>query len=149
MRCECDLELAMKFSELENEWDPQYHRRWGDSPFDANTCRNNHRAPVVSHQLASNDPVQHTAYNDRVGFEDNSKDFASIKDGQVFYGNQEIQVGETAKSEKSTNVQSLTHGEIVGCCGRAPKIHYFRRGQKCCSDGQITDLNAPCNIDFL
>ena len=41
------------------------------------------------------------------------------------------------------------YGEIVGCCGRAPNLHYFRKGQKCCSDGEVVDANAPCDIDFL
>ena len=41
------------------------------------------------------------------------------------------------------------YGEIVGCCGRAPNLHYFREGQKCCTDGEIVDANAPCGIEFL
>ena len=137
MRCECDLELAKKFSNHEASWNPLYHRRWGDAPFDSGTCRTNHRAPAPAVEA-----LQHAAYSDRVGFE---TDFAALKDGEVFYGNQKI---ENFENEKSEN-QKLTHGEVVGCCGQAPRVHYFRRGQKCCSDGQITDINAPCNIDLI
>ena len=29
------------------------------------------------------------------------------------------------------------YGAIIGCCGRAPFVHYFRDGQRCCPDGQV------------
>ena len=40
------------------------------------------------------------------------------------------------------------YGPIIGCCGRFPTVHYFRKGQKCCADGQVTDAKAPCDSDF-
>ena len=42
---------------------------------------------------------------------------------------------------------SPLHGKIVGCCGTAPYVHYYRHGQKCCPDGKITDLNMPCDYE--
>jgi len=41
------------------------------------------------------------------------------------------------------------YGAIIGCCGRAPFVHYFRDGQRCCPDGQVVDANAPCDADFI
>ena len=40
MRCECDLQLARKLAEHEDEWNVDHHRRWGDNPFNAQeSCR--------------------------------------------------------------------------------------------------------------
>ena len=40
MRCECDLHLAKKLSEHEEEWNIEHHRKWGDNPFDGDlSCR--------------------------------------------------------------------------------------------------------------
>ena len=52
------------------------------------------------------------------------------------------------KPEESLNHGgSPLHGKIVGCCGTAPYVHYYRHGQKCCPDGKITDLNMPCDYE--
>jgi hypothetical protein len=41
------------------------------------------------------------------------------------------------------------YGAIVGCCGRAPYVHYYRQGQRCCPDGQVVDARAPCDIEIM
>ena len=52
------------------------------------------------------------------------------------------------KAEESVHYGgSPLHGKIVGCCGSAPYVHYYRQGQKCCPDGKITDLNMPCDYE--
>ena len=92
------------------------------------SCRNNHRAPAVEH-ISENDAIQATIYSDRNGFE-SAEDFASLKDGEVFYGNQGTpgkpdNIGKSDTFGKSENPKSrpkLGHGEVVGCCGHAPKV---------------------------
>ena len=121
MRCECDLDLAKRFSSLEDTWNEENHRRWGETPFE---CRAHYRQPT---QSSSSNELQHSI--DRIGFESDEE------------------ITERNESEKSTSV--FVHGEVLGCCGRAPNVRYFRQGQKCCSDGQVTDENAPCNVDIL
>ena len=40
MRCECDLQLARRLAEHEDEWNVDYHRRWGENPFNPReSCR--------------------------------------------------------------------------------------------------------------
>ena len=34
------------------------------------------------------------------------------------------------------------YGAIIGCCGRAPFVHYFRDGQRCCPDGQVEYMRS-------
>lgn len=34
------------------------------------------------------------------------------------------------------------YGAIIGCCGRAPFVHYFRDGQRCCPDGQVEMMRS-------
>jgi len=61
-----------------------------------------------------------------------------------------IQKGGNGGKQKITQiVQSAPiYGPIAGCCGRAPNVHYYREGQRCCVDGEIVDLTAPCTMDF-
>ena len=46
MRCECDLQLARKLGEHEDDWNVEHHRRWGDNPFNAQESCRAHRAPT-------------------------------------------------------------------------------------------------------
>ena len=39
--------------------------------------------------------------------------------------------------------------KILGCCGRPPFVHVYREGQKCCSDGEIVDQQAPCSVELF
>lgn len=41
-------------------------------------------------------------------------------------------------------VNTPLYGEIIGCCGRSPHVHYFRQGQRCCPDGEIINQNMQC-----
>lgn len=135
MRCECDLDLAMKFGALERAWNGQYHRTWGN--FDSSSCRNNHRTGA---EIAFNLP-QNTVYNDRIGFGTFGDDF-------VEEGGDNTGIKNVLKSPNDER-HSVLNGEVVGCCGTPPRIHYYHRDQKCCPDGQITSINAPCDADFL
>lgn len=56
-------------------------------------------------------------------------------------------VREQAKSPKPPSAP--IYGAIVGCCGRAPYVHYYRQGQRCCPDGQVVDARAPCDIEIM
>ena len=54
----------------------------------------------------------------------------------------------------SLNFKGLTKGDFLSSNRfklnilRAPNVHYYREGQRCCLDGEIVDLNAPCTMDF-
>lgn len=62
-----------------------------------------------------------------------------------------VQKGGGGGKTKITQVvqSSPIYGAISGCCGRAPDVHYYRTGQRCCLDGEIVDMNAPCSMDFM
>lgn len=54
-----------------------------------------------------------------------------------------------AKNPKTPVDAAPMYGAIVGCCGRAPAVHYFRDGQRCCPDGQVVDERAPCDGELF
>lgn len=56
-----------------------------------------------------------------------------------------------ARPQQVTVVQNSApiYGAIIGCCGRAPDVKYYRSGQRCCADGEIVDAQAPCSMDFM
>ena len=52
-RCECDLQLAKKLSEHEENWNVENHRRWGDNPFNAEErCRAPHHKTTTQAYIA-------------------------------------------------------------------------------------------------
>ena len=52
-RCECDLQLAKKLSEHEEDWNVENHRRWGDNPFNAEErCRAPHHKTTTQAYIA-------------------------------------------------------------------------------------------------
>lgn len=54
-----------------------------------------------------------------------------------------------ASHPKSPVEAAPMYGAIIGCCGRAPLVHYFRDGQRCCPDGQVVDERAPCDGELF
>ena len=48
----------------------------------------------------------------------------------------------SASHPKSPVEAAPMYGAIIGCCGRAPAVHYFRDGQRCCPDGQVTHFDS-------
>ena len=50
---------------------------------------------------------------------------------------------------KTSSPSAPIYGPIIGCCGMAPKIHFYRQGQKCCPDFEIVDDRAPCSVEFM
>jgi len=158
-RCECDRGLAMKLAEYQDQWRADYHRRRGNPPFDAEQyCR------VQVPQMA---PVQNSA--DAAVFDQTVAGSSSAgapmpvaASGSRFQGLNTGMIGGAAAAGGSAGMMGSgpvtinrvvssapIYGEIIGCCGRSPEVHYFRQGQKCCADGEIVDLHAPCSIDFL
>lgn len=145
-RCECDRALAMKLGEFQDQWRPDYHRRRGNPPFDADAyCRIQAPSPVA-------------AVSDGAVFEQSDVgaggrgDFATMSAlSNQAGGGGGGSVASVAGSVTINRVVSSApiYGEIIGCCGRAPDVHYFRQGQKCCGDGEIVDYNAPCSMEFL
>lgn len=64
MRCECDLQLARKLAQHEDEWNVNHHRRWGDNPFNAaESCRAQHATTADSSEALTAQP-QHQPVND-------------------------------------------------------------------------------------
>ena len=49
---------------------------------------------------------------------------------------------------KSAPPSAPIYGRITGCCGTPPSVHFYRDGQKCCTDGEIVDDRAPCSSEF-
>lgn len=151
-RCECDVALSKKLQEYEGQWNVQNHRRLGNPPFSADQhCR----IPVAESELAleaeAGSEVEGGLLS-RLDTSAGSNAAGSVADN--------INSGKIAgASTVSSSAGGVTinrvvssapiYGAIIGCCGRAPNVHYFREGQKCCNDGEIVDFNAPCNMDFL
>jgi len=148
-RCECDVDLANKLQQYENQWNIQNHRRLGNPPFSAEEhCR----VPVtVAAEPASE--VASDSSGNFVGRTDSDRAeiaAAAGNGGGAGGGGSASDDGESAPAVTINRVvSSVIYGEIIGCCGRVPNVHYFRQGQKCCGDGEIVDFNAPCSMDFL
>jgi len=144
MRCECDKNLAEKLQEYESQWNIQNHRRWGSPPFEQE------KYCTITHPVDNDDGVAPFS-----GGSFASDDAGSVGGVADEGGRMSGPPGESSKSSASSTspnravASAPIYGEIVGCCGRAPNLHYFRKGQKCCSDGEVVDANAPCDIDFL
>jgi hypothetical protein len=161
MRCECDRSLAEKLQTYEGEWSLQNHRRWGQPPFQAEQyCKvavPQPTAPVVT-QEDTGKSFDGT-FEERNEMSSDESDggnrggFGGEKGGDNAFPNTREEspaIGSATNQSKNQVVASAPiYGEIVGCCGRSPDLHYFRRGQRCCTDGEIVDASAPCGIDFL
>lgn len=140
MRCECDRSLAEKLSEYESQWNIQNHRRWGTPAFDQEKyCT----VPTTGESEVFAD--QASEQFSGPGFQGARADGPEGTSGGGGGGGN----GGAATSPNQVVSSAPIYGEIVGCCGRSPTLHYFRKGQKCCSDGEVVDENAPCNVDFL
>jgi len=70
--------------------------------------------------------------------------FAAANDGGNIGGG-----GGAGNVINSSQLSAPIYGHIVGCCGSAPNVHFYRKGQKCCVDGEIVDEKAPCSIEFM
>lgn len=156
MRCECDRSLAEKLQTYEGEWSLQNHRRWGQPPFSAEQyCKvavPQPIAPSVPQEDTSKSFTQESRNEMSVdeSEESNKGGYGGDKGDDSFPNTREDKPVTTTNQSKNPVVASAPiYGEIVGCCGRSPDLHYFRRGQRCCTDGEIVDASAPCGIDFL
>lgn len=165
-RCECDLDLAKKLRDHEDEWNPNNHHKWGTPPFEPKrTCGMN-----IGHFFQDEPSKADTAGLDE---ETNRYQTNNIKEGKQVVS-AEFQaanphdfpgISQDSKNDfsydDSSDYQSSPmttarpffstapiYGHIIGCCGRAPKVHYFRKGQRCCLDGEIVDEKAPCSAEF-
>lgn len=172
-RCECDKALSEKLSGYENQWNMQHHHKWGQPPFERASACSASNAAIASAQVASaaiasaqleassfdpNKAGSKTSF-DSDGKKDGAEKLAAILsninsshkeaggDGDLIV---HIQKGGNGGKQKITQiVQSAPiYGAIAGCCGRAPDVHYYREGQRCCVDGEIVDMTAPCSMDF-
>lgn len=149
-RCECDVDLAKKLQEYEGQWNIQNHRRLGSPPFSAEEhCR----IPVTEVAAAPAADVASTGTlgggRTDEGRADMEAAVASSSAGGAGGSSGGVGGGEAPGVTINRVVSSVIYGEINGCCGRSPNVHYFREGQKCCGDGEIVDFNAPCSMDFL
>lgn len=175
-RCECDLDLALKLAQYEDEWSPQNHHKWGSPPFNpqqacsfnvnkfitADASQQQQLTQMVIEQI--NPQVIQSMANAQLNKEalKEAKNQASVasmtfqpnaESGSRLPGDTETSV-EAARpnifQQKSPKYSAAPiYGPIIGCCGRAPKVHFFRQGQRCCLDGEIVDEKAPCNMDFM
>jgi len=144
MRCECDRSLAEKLREHENQWNVQNHRRWGTPAFDAQkycTLPSSGEGEVFGSYAADGNYEQSEEFTGQAGADMERLSGDDRADG--------VSGGSTGTSPNRVVQSAPIYGEIVGCCGRAPNLHYFRKGQKCCQDGEVVDGKAPCNVDFL
>jgi len=176
-RCECDKALSEKLHNYEDQWNQANHHKWANPPFNRELSCSPTNSAIASQQLhlaavaaqtatleaASFDPNKDqagkTAFAPAKPEKDHVKKLANIiseisedqkeagADGDVILN---IHKGSGGGKTKITQiVQSAPiYGPIAGCCGRAPNVHYYREGQRCCLDGEIVDLNAPCTMDF-
>ena len=65
---------------------------------------------------------------------------SQINDAEREYGEDghvTIKIVRAAASHPKTPAEAPMYGAIVGCCGRAPAVNYFRDGQRCCPNGQV------------
>jgi len=133
-RCECDRDLALKLRQHEPEWNMQYHHKWGKFQPEE-TCNFNINEFRTSGKLkmVGNDYVM-----------DNRPYIVKFDMGTHGGGGG----GNGGPQSSVKNSMFPIYGPIIGCCGRFPTVHYFRKGQKCCADGQVTDAKAPCDSDF-
>ena len=168
MRCECDRSLAEKLREYENQWNVQNHRRWGTPAFDPEkycTLPAGGESEVFG-TYAEDGNYQESGFNGPTG----GSEMERASGGDVsaarpdvsytyflqFFEHSHVNInfkgvsgGASGTSPNRVVASAPIYGEIVGCCGRAPNLHYFRKGQKCCPDGEVVDGKAPCGVDFL
>jgi len=168
-RCECDKALSEKLSKYEAEWNMQNHHKWGNPPFIASQlCGSKLATPQQAAQLdkdvASNPSMPSIARGSYDQQQDSFQKLTELlnsvqqsvqEDGQSQKGDLIINVTKTGggggggRRPFMTVKSSPIYGAIVGCCGRAPDVHYYRDGQRCCIDGEVVDANAPCSMEFL
>lgn len=171
-RCECDRALAMKLGDYQDQWRVDYHRRRGNPPFDAEAYCKIHPPQTVQHAAISDGAVFEQAdgtaklggdfggdmngYQSSAGIVPAGSVAAGALGGSAgaIGGSVGAIGGSVAVAQQQVTINRVVssapiYGEIVGCCGRSPEVHYFRQGQKCCGDGEIVDYNAPCGMDFL
>lgn len=141
MRCECDRSLAEKLREFESQWNVQNHRRWGKPAFDAEKYCS---VPTSGDGEVFGTYAQDGTYQDSQGDADYDGDME--RNGARPNG---VSGGASETSPNRVVQSAPIYGEIIGCCGRSPNLHYFRKGQKCCPDGEVVDGKAPCGVDFL
>mgnify|MGYP000399096346 CR=1 FL=1 len=169
-RCECDKALAEKLSLFENQWNMQNHQKWGQPPFNRQVACSASNAAIVSAQVASAQ-LENPAFDpEKMGETEKTEMASGSKDGAEKLAAILSTISEANKASggggdlvlhiqkggggngggKITQVvqSAPIYGAISGCCGRAPNVHYYREGQRCCVDGEIVDMNAPCSMDF-
>jgi len=117
MRCECDKALATKLQQYESEWKIQFHRRWGRAPLNAETdCKSGSIARMTQ--------------------------FSQKVTSQTLSDLDPVELGFKSLNFELTSPPIL--GPIVGCCGFAPNLHYYREGQKCCENGAVLPAGSNC-----
>jgi len=168
MRCECDLQLARKLAQHEDEWNVNHHRRWGDNPFNAaESCRAQHATTADSSEALTAQP-QHQPVNDDGSvtndkFDDPDLGYVTVPElttsSPPYFADYDTDQpqNKTLSDGARPNVADYSaevsmapsrnplHGKIVGCCGRAPNVHYYREGQQCCPNGRIVEQDATCS----
>ena len=157
-RCECDKSLSEKLSEHESEWNMQHHHKWGNPAFvPSQMCGSNLATP--QQEAAAADGAVAGSF---VGPSDGASklSFSESKKDQVVKLTQILQAVSQAESERHPNgdfiinvqkgpgkakspvtvVQSAPiYGAIIGCCGRAPNVHYYRAGSENLKYIKLTD----------
>lgn len=147
-RCECDKDLALKLQKYESEWSIQNHHHWGQPQFDPKvTCSYN------VNEFLKEDPEQQQTLTYAVVSQINPQalvetnvpaDPTKLKLDGINSQDSGARPDMTLYKPRSLP----TYGPIIGCCGRAPHVHFFRKGQRCCKDGEIVDERFPCSMDF-
>ena len=152
------MDLALKLQAHESEWNANNHHKWGTPPFNPQAV-----CGVNVNQFLLDDPDQQKQLNTAVIQQIHPELLVAIADKET-----ELEAMKQAKQQSMVSSQlvgSLSssrpnvmkspkpasapiYGPIIGCCGRAPKVHFFRQGQRCCLDGEIVDERAPCSMDF-
>jgi len=158
-RCECDLDLALKLQAHETEWNPNYHHMWGNPPFNPKeTCGFNVNQFLVKdpeqQQTLTANVLEHINPDliQQIAAQEAQKEAIKLAKEQVQAaqgGSARPNISQISNSSKSPNLEPRgIFGPIIGCCGRAPHVHFFRQGQRCCQDGSIVHQDSPCPMDF-
>jgi len=108
----------------------------------------------LAKKIAGREKVWNASYHREFG-ESPSADMCRVGANSQINNDARIDVGlfegdfvEQSDDSSLSFKDALKLGDVIGCCGSAPKLKQFRRGQKCCPDGQVMLEGVPCDIDF-